>query len=57
MWAVIKFDKKNFHLLKEDFLKKIGKEFIIYRPKILIQKYKKDQIQPKENLPKSWVLA
>ena len=48
MWAVIKFDKKNFHLLKEDFLKKIGKEFIIYRPKILIQKYKNNKLINKE---------
>ena len=48
MWAVIKFDRKNFHLLKEDFLKKIGKEFIIYRPKILIQKYKNNKLINKE---------
>ena len=48
MWAVIKFDKKNFHLLKEDFLKKIGKEFIIYRPKIFIQKYKNNKLINKE---------
>ena len=39
MWVVAKFDKKNFHLLKEDFKKKIGVAYIIYRPKILIQKY------------------
>ena len=48
MWAVIKFDKKNFHLLKEDFLKKIGKEFIIYKPKILVQKYKNNKLINKE---------
>jgi uncharacterized protein (UPF0335 family) len=48
MWAVIKFDRKNFHLLKEDFLKKIGKDFIIYRPKILIQKYKNNKLINKE---------
>jgi hypothetical protein len=44
MWTVVKFDKKNFHLLKEDFKKKIGTEYIIYRPKILIQKYKKNKL-------------
>ena len=48
MWAVIKFDRKNFHLLKEDFLKKIGKEFIIYKPKILVQKYKNNKLINKE---------
>ena len=48
MWAVIKFDRKNFHLLKEDFFKKIGKEFIIYRPKILVQKYKNNKLVNKE---------
>ena len=48
MWTAIKFDKKNFHLLKEDFLKKIGKEFIIYKPKILIQKYKNNKLINKE---------
>ncbi len=44
MWTVVKFDKKNFHLLKEDFKKKIGTEYIIYRPKILIQKNKKNKL-------------
>ncbi len=44
MWTVVKFDKKNFHLLKEDFKKKIGADYIIYRPKILIQKYKKNKL-------------
>ena len=48
MWAVIKFDKKNFHLLKEDFQKKIGKDCVIYRPKILIQKYKNNKLINKE---------
>ena len=48
MWAVIKFDKKNFHLLKEDFQKKIGKDCVIYRPKMLIQKYKNNKLINKE---------
>ena len=48
MWAVIKFDKKNFHLLKEYFQKKIGKDCVIYRPKILIQKYKNNKLINKE---------
>ena len=48
MWAVIKFDKKNFHLLKETFQKKMGKDCVIYRPKILIQKYKNNKLINKE---------
>ena len=49
MWAVIKFDKKNFHLFKEDFHKKIGKDCIIYRPKIMIQKYKNNKLKINKN--------
>ena len=48
MWSVIKFDKKNYHLLKEDIEKKIGNNCIIYRPKILIQKYKNNKLVNKE---------
>ena len=48
MWTVIKFDKKNYHLLKEDIKKKIGNDCIIYRPKILIQKFKNNKLVNKE---------
>ena len=48
MWAVVKFDKKKFHLLKEDFKKEIGADYIIYRPRILIQKYKNNKLVNKE---------
>ena len=48
MWAVIKFDKKSFRFLEEDFKKKIGKDFIIYRPKVLVQSYKKNKLFRKE---------
>jgi len=48
MWSVIKFDKKNYHLLKEDLKKKIGNNCIIYRPKILIQKFKNNKLIKKE---------
>tara|TARA_B110001450_G_scaffold249465_1_gene266899 strand:- start:692 stop:1189 length:498 start_codon:yes stop_codon:yes gene_type:complete len=48
MWTIIKFDKKNFNLLKHDLNKKLGKNFIIYRPKILIQKYKNNKLISKE---------
>ena len=39
MWAIIKFDKKQFEFLKRDFNKQLGKNFIIYSPKFSIQKY------------------
>ena len=48
MWSIIKFDKKNFHLLRNDLKTKIGKDLIIYRPKILIQKYKNNKLINKE---------
>ena len=48
MWTVIKFKKQNFNLFKEDLKSKVGKDFIIYRPKILIQKYKKNKLINKE---------
>ena len=43
MWAVIKFDKKQFELLKRDFNKKLGKNFIMYAPKLSVQKYKNNK--------------
>ena len=48
MWAIIKFDKKNLNLMIEDFKKKLGNDFVIYRPKILIQKYKNNKLVNKE---------
>jgi hypothetical protein len=48
MWAVLKLNKKNFHLLKEDFKKNIGEDCVIYRPKMLIQKYKNNKLINKE---------
>ena len=40
MWTVLKFDRKNLALLKEDLTEKLGKNFKIYIPKLRIQKYK-----------------
>ena len=48
MWTVIKFDKKNYHLLKEDIKNKIDNNCIVYRPKILIQKFKNNKLVNKE---------
>ena len=49
MWTVIKFDKKKFNLLLSDLKKKYGDDVIIYRPKILIQKYNKNKLEFKEH--------
>tara|TARA_B100000029_G_scaffold516296_1_gene628511 strand:+ start:6012 stop:6509 length:498 start_codon:yes stop_codon:yes gene_type:complete len=48
MWTIIKFDKKKIDFLKKDFSKKLGKDFIIYNPKLFIQKYKKNKLINKE---------
>ena len=48
MWTIIKSNKKKINFLKEDFTKNLGDDFIIYNPKILVQKYKKDKLIKKE---------
>lgn len=48
MWTVIKIDKKKIKLLEQDFLEKLGNDFRIYRPKISINKYKKNKLINKE---------
>jgi len=48
MWTIIKVDRKNLEFLKEEFKKKLGKNVIIYSPKLLIQKYKKNKLTGKE---------
>jgi len=48
MWTVLKFDKKRFNLMLGDMKKKYGNNFIIYRPKILIQKYRNNKLVTKE---------
>ena len=40
MWAILKYDKKKIESLKKDFSKKLDKDFIIYYPKSIFQKYK-----------------
>ena len=48
MWTVLKFDRKSLHFLKKDFKKKIGEDCIIYKPKMLVQKYKNNKLISKE---------
>ena len=48
MWAILKFDKKNFEILKQNFTKTLGGDLRFYRPKILLHKYKKNKLVAKE---------
>ena len=48
MWTVIKFDRKEFEILKKDFEKFFGKDIKIYVPKLFFQRYKKNRIVIKE---------
>ena len=42
MWAIIKSDKKKFSFMQKDLKEKLGKDLIIYSPKILVDKFKKN---------------
>ena len=48
MWTVVKFDKKKVGLLKRDLESKLGKDILIYCPKLLIQKFKNNKLINKE---------
>mgnify|MGYP001266557661 CR=1 FL=1 len=48
MWTVLKFDKKNLSVLKEDLKSKLGNDFEIYIPKLRIQKYQNKKLISKE---------
>ncbi len=48
MWVVIKIDKKKFFSLKQDLKIKFGNGVEIYRPKFLIEKFKKNKLYKKE---------
>ena len=48
MWTVLKFDKKNLALLKQDLKSKLGEEYTIYIPKLRIQKFKNNKLINKD---------
>ena len=48
MWTILKFDNKRISSLKKDLESKLGKDLIIYYPKILVETYKKNKIIKKE---------
>ena len=43
MWIIIKYDKNKFASLKEDLNKRLGNNYEIYLPKILIQKIRNNK--------------
>tara|TARA_Y100000741_G_C18258575_1_gene559826 strand:- start:1732 stop:2229 length:498 start_codon:yes stop_codon:yes gene_type:complete len=49
MWAVLKIDKKNLALLKNDFFKKLGKDVKFFMPKLKLKKFVKKKIYFKES--------
>ena len=44
MWIVAKYKKKDFNNLTNDIQKVFGRESIVYRPKILIEKFKNNKL-------------
>ena len=45
MWIILKIKNKEFSILKESFLKILGKDVKFYAPKIKIQKFKKNKVK------------
>jgi|TARA_B100001093_G_scaffold479211_1_gene508034 hypothetical protein len=48
MWTILKFNKKSLGLLKKDLQKMLGNEYILYLPKMQIQKYKNNKLTNSE---------
>ena len=48
MWTVIKFDRKNFNYLKYELKKNFGDNCTLYRPKLLVQHFKKNKLVDRE---------
>jgi len=48
MWLIAKFDKKNLESLTNEFKKKLGNDFIVYKPKFFFKKHINNKIIYKE---------
>ena len=48
MWTILKIDKKKVKLLEEDLSKKFGKNFKIYNPKVIVERYSLNKLVKKE---------
>ena len=44
MWTIIKFDRQKLELFKQDMRHKVDKDFSIYKPTLLIQKFKNNKL-------------
>ena len=49
MWTIVKFNKKSLNLLKQDFIKLLGKDVMFYSPKLKLDKYIKNKLYYKES--------
>ena len=41
MWVILKVNKKKIPLLEKDFKNILGSAIVFYKPKILVEKFKK----------------
>lgn len=48
MWTIVKFDRNNLKLFKDDLKKKLGQDLKFYCPKLFIEKYKNNKLVRKE---------
>ena len=48
MWTIRKINKKKINLLKKNLSKKLGKNFKIYNPKIILERYSLNKLVKKE---------
>lgn len=48
MWIILKFDKKRFSFLLDDFKKNFGDKYNIYSPKMCLEYFKKNKAFKKE---------
>lgn len=48
MWTILKFNRRDVNLLFEDLKKKVGKDIIIYKPKVIVESFRKNKLIKKE---------
>ena len=48
MWTVVKYNRKKLTLMQQEMRRRFGENLLIYKPKLLIQKYKNNKLVNKE---------
>jgi hypothetical protein len=48
MWTIAKIEKKKINLLKSDLSKKLGSDFQLYNPKVILERYSLNKLKKKE---------